>query len=233
LSRRAECTAGKSGATISHRSLRAPEHGDLGSVANSLTCTCNQASAGSNLQSVWIGSTFHESLSNSRPRSEREAEYEIFLRKSDAEFQKLDETSFGYFERLGRTEDRKGFAKALQHAGADIESPSSVLLIPHKESFEGRTGNRLAWTLGSFGMGITAWFALVLLRGLDDERAKRWLDPDRSARKDASKTMLALFIPSRQAYGLPILVSANTLVFVAMVMAGLGLVSFDADDLIR
>src|SRR4051812_37156532 len=43
----------------------------------------------------------------------------------------------------------------------------------------------------------------------------------------------ALLMPNNQWYALPVLLDINILVYVAMVISGLGVVSFDADDLLN
>ncbi len=182
---------------------------------------------------VWIGFKFHKGLSNSLPRSEREAEYAAFLRQSQSDVFDEDTRSFRYLERAGQNGDRKGFAAALRRAGADAQSQSPIILIPHNEPFEQRSGNRLAWTFGSYAIGAIAWLGLALLGAVDTEKMRRRLDRRRAGSAADEEGTLRFLIPSRRSYGLPILLDANILVFVSMVFAGLGFMSFATDDLIR
>lgn len=171
---------------------------------------------------VWIGGKFHESHRASLPRSEREARLAEFVRRSSAEFRQRGTKAFAYFARLGHNSDRKGFEAALHSFGLDADASSAIVLVPHVEPYEVRTGNSLRWTFISFGIAAVAWLIAVLLRPIDRGRQS----------KDAG-TMLAVLIPTRRSYGLPLLLNINILVFVAMVMAGLGFVSFERDDLLR
>jgi hypothetical protein len=120
---------------------------------------------------------FHKSLSNSLERFARETEYANFIRRSESALHDEDPRSFRYLERVGRNSDRKGFAAALRHAGVDIGSPYWIVLIPHLEPFEQRTGDRLAWTCGSLTIGAIAWLGLLLLRPFDEFKVQPWLDP--------------------------------------------------------
>jgi rhomboid protease GluP len=193
---------------------------------------CAQDGAAPGHRSVWIGLKFHKSLSNSLERSTKEIEYANFIRRSKSELHDVDPRSFRYLERVGRNADRRGFGAALRQAGVDIESPLTIVLIPHQEPFEQRSGDRLAWTFGSFAIGAVAWLGLVFLRPLDDSKVQRWLDPSRNTEDAVARGGLYFLVPNRRVYGLPILLDANILIFVAMVLAGLGFVSFDSQDLL-
>jgi membrane associated rhomboid family serine protease len=193
---------------------------------------CARGAAESEPRRVWIGLKFHKSLSDSLERFVKETEYANFIRRTESALANEDPKSFRFLERVGRNADRKGFAAALRHAGVDIESPSSIVLIPHNEPFEQRTGHRLAWTWGSLTIGAIVWLGLLLLCPLDEIKAQRWLDPSRTAKDANTLGGLHLLVPNRRTYGLPVLFDANILVFAAMVLAGLGFFSFDTKDLL-
>ena len=193
---------------------------------------CEQRDTGSRWRSIWIGQKFHESHSSSLSRSAAEARLAEFVRRSTAEFTHGDTKAFRYFERLGYNSGRKGFEEALRRVGIDVDASSSIVLIPHVEAYEDRTGNRLPWAFASFGIATVAWLVVVLLRPLDEERLKRWRDPG-EPRNEELDDVRAVLIPTRESYALPLLLDINILVFVAMVMSGLGIVAFDRDDLLR
>lgn len=194
---------------------------------------CAQGATEPGLRSVWIGLKFHKSLSNSLGQTEKKAEYATFLRRSESALREENPKSFLYLERLGRNSDRKGFAAALRRAGVDVQSPSSIVLIPHTEPFEERTGDRLGWTFGSFAIGTIGWLALVLLRPLDHAKLQHRFGTSPAAARANAQGALSFLVPRRRTYGLPILIDANIVVFVAMVLAGLGFASFDTEDLLR
>jgi membrane associated rhomboid family serine protease len=173
---------------------------------------------------LWIGEKLHESHDALLSAADREVKLAEFIRRSTAELAQRDPKAITYFARLGHNADRKGFAAALGRVGIDVDAESTVVLVPHWEAYENRSGNRLRWTFTSFGIAAVLWIVAVLLRSLDSSRLEKRGDTD---------SALAVLIPRRESYGLPLLVDANVLVFVAMVMSGLGIVSFDPDDLLR
>jgi rhomboid protease GluP len=193
---------------------------------------CAQGAAEPEPRRVWVVFKFHKSLRDSLERIAKETEYANFIRRTESALANEDPKSFRFLERVGRNADRKGFAAALRHAGVDIESPSSTVLIPHNEPFEQRTGDRLAWTWGSLTIGAIVWLGLLLLCPLDEIKAQRSLDPSRTAKVANTLGGLHLFVPNRRTYGLPVLLDANILIFAAMVLAGLGFFSFDTKDLL-
>jgi rhomboid protease GluP len=183
-------------------------------------------------QAVWIGIVSHTSFSSSLSRSEREAAYKAFLQRADTQFRQEDPQSYRFFERVGRNADAKGFGAALRHGLTPDAVTAAIVLVPHKEAFEQRTGNRLAWTFGSPAIGAFGWFVLVLLGPLDPEKVKRRLESGRGSNSVDKRGLLEFVVPRRGDYGLPILIDVNILVFVAMVLAGIGFGSFDTEDLI-
>ena len=193
---------------------------------------CLAKTTGAKNPTVWIGIKSRTSFRSSLSRSEREAAYKDFLQRADTEFQQEDPQSYRFFERVGRNADAKGFDAALRHALAPEAITAAIVLVPHKEAFEQRTGNRLAWTFGALAIGAFGWFVLVLLRPLDPEKLKQRLESGRDAGPEGRSEVLQLVIPRRGHYGLPLLIDVNILVFVAMVLAGVGFGSFDTDDLV-
>ena len=193
---------------------------------------CVRQSTGAKNPTVWIGIKSNTSFSSSLSRSEQEAAYKAFLQRADTQFQQEDPQSYRFFERVGRNADAKGFGAALRHALAPDAVTAAIVLVPHKEAFEQRTGNRLAWTFGAFAIGTIGWLVLILLRPLDPEKVAQRVEWGRGPGSKGKRELLEFLVPRRGNYGLPILIDVNILVFVAMVLAGAGFGSFDTDDLL-
>lgn len=181
---------------------------------------------------VWIGEEFHGSVGNRLSQDKKDAAYHEFLQSSRVTLDNRDLKSFTFFERLGRSSNRKDFVAALAHAGADRDGASSVILIPHSEGFEERTGDRLPWALGSFGIGMLVWLGITLAAELEPSKVSRWLDPEHAAKGPQGPSVLVFLVPQRHHYGLQVLLAVNVLVYVAMVLSGVGFASFDSDDLL-
>lgn len=183
--------------------------------------------------SVWLGYELHTSVSNHASADEKNEAYEALSQQVNRAVHEWDPETFNFFERIGRTSNRKDFAAALNRAGVDLEGPATILLIPHTESFEERTGNRLVMALVSFGIGAALWLVIALAASLDPTKAREWRSGTRNEGKwGALEDAFAFLVSHKDAWGLQVLLAVNILVFVAMVLSGLGVVSFDRDDLL-
>ena len=116
--------------------------------------------------------------------------------------------------------------------GVNIESPSSIVLVPHKEAFEQRAAGWLAWTLGSFVTGAILWLGVVLLSPLQQAKVAHWRDRSGADGNPYAVNARDFLVPNQRNYGLALLLDANVLVFTAMVLAGLGCASFDTQDFV-
>jgi rhomboid protease GluP len=188
--------------------------------------------------SVWIGLKARASFDNTFidpatmlrtpvDRASMETKYRAFLREVEVQFRGEDPHSYRFLERVGRNADGEGFAAALRHAGADRSLSSATILIPHKEAFEDRTGQRLQWIFGSYAIGAIAWLGIVLFSPLDRARFRRWRKPKAAI---SNIRQWSFLIPRRDTYGLPILLGLNILVFVVMLLTSTGAVSFDTSQ---
>jgi membrane associated rhomboid family serine protease len=186
---------------------------------------CAQDSKAAASGTVWLGYKF-----KTRPSSSAgTAEYDALIRDAERTIRNEVPEQYQYLERAQANPDRKHFEAAVQSGVAQTSSPT--ILIPHKEPFAQRTGNRLAWVIGSFAIGCSLWFVMLLFPSLDRGELRREGDPGAVAGSRSSAAWAFFFVPTRRMYGLPILIDVNIVVFLAMVVAGLGVESFRADDL--
>jgi hypothetical protein len=160
---------------------------------------CSNMLAIPGMRSVWIGLKAHTNFSNSLDQSDKEARYRAFLNQADTQFRGEDPNSYRFLERMGRNADGKGFAAALRRARAFTVSPSAVVLVPHREPFEQRTGMRLQWVFGSCAIGAIVWLGLALICPLDHARVRQWLEPGRGkGPAERVKSLRLLFATPRR-----------------------------------
>ncbi|HYM44366.1 MAG TPA: rhomboid family intramembrane serine protease [Steroidobacteraceae bacterium] len=181
--------------------------------------------------SIWIGYQLHKRVDTSLSPAEKDAAYRELWGEWLTTLNDRDPSAYPFFERLGRPPYRKDFAALLSRAGIDLEAPSTVLLIPHTERFSDRTGHQLQWMLASFGIGAALWLGIVLLVPLSPSKDRKWLTGEDEEDSERTRARALAFI--RGAYGLEVLVAVNVLVYMAMVFSGLGVASFDSDDLLK
>jgi rhomboid protease GluP len=181
--------------------------------------------------SIWIGYQLHKRVDSSLSPAEKDAAYRELWGEWLTTLNNQDPSAYPFFERLGRPPYRKDFAALLGRAGIDLEAPSTVLLVPHTERFADRTGHQLQWTFASFGIGAALWLGIALLVPLSPSKDRKWLKGEDEEASQRTRARALAFI--RGAYGLEVLVAVNVLVYVAMVFSGLGMASFDSDDLLK
>jgi rhomboid protease GluP len=174
---------------------------------------------------IWIGLKYEKSISNLLGEGEKQAAYRDFLNRSDASFRAENPAKYAYFAREGQNSDRRNFEKAFQERGINLPS-SQIILAPHIEPFEQRTGQRLQWIFYSAGIATVVWFVMVLVPPLVPSR------PSRHGKRRDQASPVNLLIPRREFYGVQVLLLLNVGVFLTMVLGGLGFISFQSDDLV-
>jgi rhomboid protease GluP len=191
---------------------------------------CSTSGESSAAHQVWLGFKYHYRMSNSASDAEKNSAYGSFVRQSLQQFNAEDPQRYKYLETLGRNSDRKRYEKTLDLA--EYRTTAPIILIPHLDSFGERTGNRLVWLLAALTIGPLIWLLMVMIPSLDQSRiasAAKRTDP---ARARPPSFVRVLLVPTRKVYGLPLLIDANIAVFLLMVLSGLGVMSFDPDDLL-
>jgi membrane associated rhomboid family serine protease len=176
---------------------------------------------------VWIAVAYHRTISNRLSNAEKQTQYAAFVRSSQTKFDAEGTRRYAYFERVRSGVDLREFKKAVAKKYPD-EQP--ILLMPAQQNFYARAGNTLEATFGLLVGGSLLWaFSLFFAR------VDRGAEHARIAEQEKEEGRLAqrfLFIPNRGNWGLPLLLDVNILVYLAMVFAGLGVASFQAEDLI-
>lgn len=177
----------------------------------------------------WLGKKYHDQISNRLSDQEKEDEYENFATRSQREFEETNFFQFIYLERVGNTDDGDEYNNALKKIG---HSPANDIVFEAKtEPFEARNGEKLPWIFISFGIGAFLFFIFLLFPKLDEKNLKNF----KKGKKDKNTGFilaLSFFIPRKDYFITPILIDLNVLIFIIMVFAGLGFVSFKADDLL-
>ena len=191
---------------------------------------CSNRGAYVHEERVWIGSHYHRNITNSMANSAKEEAFKSFVRESLDAFNAEDPEKYRFLENLGHNLDRKRFEKTLQEYA--YNQPAPVILIGHTEAFEERTGSRLKWALIAFPCLSVVWLGLVMIPALDRSAkgSESKQTPPGVSTLDSSWRNIVL--PRRVNYGLPILIDINVIMFIVMAMSGLGVVSFDRDDLL-
>jgi rhomboid protease GluP len=179
----------------------------------------------------WLGKEYNERISNRLSDQEKDAKYKIFAEQKQKEFEETDFKNFKYLEVLGNTEDHDEFKKAIEQSEI-VKGNQPVIFQAINEPFENRNGKKLEWTFGSLAIGLLAYFIFLLFPKFQERKLKKFKSG--KIEKDTDiKEMLDFFIPKEGFYITPILINLNLLVFIIMVIAGFGFLSFKGEDLLN
>jgi len=174
---------------------------------------------------VWLGYKFHDTVSNRIAEAERNAAIKAFGEQADRTLNAENFGRYQFFERAGNNADHRAYAKAVMKNGGKADP---IILIPREGAFADRADGWLRWALISAAGLWLAWLIAVLIPPLksSDEIAEPQPKPLNGP------GFAEILIPKRDHYGLPLLLDVNLLVYLAMMLAGLGVMSFPTDDLL-
>jgi membrane associated rhomboid family serine protease len=96
------------------------------------------------------------------------------------------------------------------------------------QPFGQRLGNGLEGIGFALGFGALGWLTLVLLAPLDRQR----LEAARNGGMPHPNPAMTILIPTASSYGLQALICLNLIVFLAMMVSGLGILQFRSEDLV-
>lgn len=179
----------------------------------------------------WLGKKYKKQVTSNRSDEENEQIFRQFISQSEREFDQTDFSNFQYLEVLGNTDDRDEFNKAIEQS-AEVKGVDPIVFEAHTAPFENRKGNNMEWVLASLCIGFLAYFILLIFPKFDEKRLTGFKNGKLEKDTDLQEA-LAFFIPKDGFFITPILIDLNILVFIAMVLAGFGMVTFNSADLLN
>lgn len=194
------------------------DRGDVSSITFYIAVPACDAPA------VWLGFKYRDTVSNRIDDAARKAKITAFARRTDASLDAEDFTRYAYFERAGNNADHRAFDKTVRKAGA---APGAVVLLPRKGAFAARADGWLLWALVSAAALGLAWLLAILLAPLRNETD----GAGPAAQPLPGPSFRDVLLPTRKDYGLALLLDVNVAVYLCMVFAGLGVMSFPTEDL--
>ena len=114
------------------------------------------------------------------------------------------------------------------------KSISPIVLKPVHEAYELRNGKKFGWIFKSFAIGGLIWLIMIIIPSFNESALKKFLSgkPESQKEKKEAKEMLQLLIPRNGFFVTPIVIELNILIFIIMVFAGLGFITFNGKDLL-
>lgn len=182
-------------------------------------------------QKYWLGKEYNERISNRLSDQEKDDKYKVFAEKCQKEFEETDFGKFTYLEVIGNTEDHDEYNNALKKSNQNTFA-DNIVFEAKTEPFKARNGKKLTWIFGSLGIGLFAFFIFLLFPKFQESKLEKFKSG--KIEKDTDfKEMLEFFIPKKGFFVTPIIINLNLLIYMAMVISGLGLVSFKGSDLLN
>lgn len=180
---------------------------------------------------AWLGVEYYDHISNRLEQKEKEEQYEAFAKESQRDFDTKDVNQFVYLDRVGNTDDGDGYKEAVKKSPKYNYNYTSVFL-PINEPFENRTGSAFGWIFGAFGIANGIWLIILLIPKFDEVELKRF-ETGKPSKDNEIKEFLDFIKPKEGFFITPVLIYLNTLIFLIMVFAGLGFMSFHGQDLLK
>lgn len=217
---------------IETKATRAGRHNEYLDVSVYIVCPLiNHTKGVAAHAGIWLGKSYRKQLSGLASNNELNSQINYFLKTSLDEYENTDLLKFTYLERLRTSNDLRGFETPLKRSALFSERKTNVILVPHHDSFDSRNGDKLAWAFGSFGIGAFVWFLLLWPAPVDHDELKRLASGKKTTKQEATP-FYDLLLPKPGTFITTILMDLNLLVFLGMVFAGMGVVSFASTDLL-
>ena len=195
------------------------------------TSTKSYIAANANTPKAWLCYQFSKSISNRLSDDVKETEFKAFDTLVNNEFREKNFDQFVYLDRIGMNNRSKAYTKAIRRRIGNIKNP--IILEAVDAPFEARNGDKLMWIFASSGIGAVVWFLMVLIPKMSTAELKKQNGKSSSSDWPGFRKAISIHSLAKSNFLITlIIIGLNLLVFVIMVFAGLGVISFDARDLL-
>lgn len=126
---------------------------------------------------AWLCIYYDTIISNNKDKRLNNAAEDGFYYSTYDKFKRTNFRKTVYFDRIGYTNKRNGYLKAIygkNFTGENIKG--TILLEPTFTAFKDRNGHYGAWAAGVFCIGMVLWFLIILLPEMDAEKLAQYMD---------------------------------------------------------
>ncbi len=178
----------------------------------------------------WLGVEYSEQISNSIRPELKDTAYRDFAKECQRKFDTSNFGKFIYLERVGNSDDKDDYLKAINQSSYFL-SKSEDVLIGINEPFENRIKGSFNGMVYSYFIGLLFWFLILLNPLIERKRVYEFQKGEYYVIEDVE--FLKWFIPNKETFVTPLLIDINIIVFLVMVFCGYGINSFQAEDLLN
>ena len=182
---------------------------------------------------AWLATVYKENISSRLQDAERTTAIRSFVATANRQYEAEDLTRQTYFSRAQKNADLRGLEAALAENPWYRKGASFTLLLRHTNDYASRCGSTFGWVFGSFGIGASVLFLLLLFVPIDASV------PRTVATRRRKQGLRGTFFgegnflwPRRGFVATPVFIDISLLVFAGMVLAGFGVVDVSARDLL-
>lgn len=179
----------------------------------------DSSSLPNSLPKYWYGVSFKEQISNKISTAEKEKRYDDFYQECLKKMNSYKYHEFEYLERLTNSEARDGFYNSIKTRISDESQTEFIILQPQHEPLNKRAGNKVAWTFGSFSIGLSIFLFSLIWPGYSKSEHRRQLQ-GKSKTEDDIVEMLKFLIPKGEHFATSVILDINILVFILMTIFG-------------
>ncbi|HNX65485.1 MAG TPA: rhomboid family intramembrane serine protease [Bacteroidales bacterium] len=179
---------------------------------------------------AWMCLEYEKQVSSLISEEERIKIFNQFVEQCKNEYIKRDFKDAKYFRRADKGEENNRFAESIS-TNKYYRHDSENFLIPVFEPFRERKGSLLLWILLSFVVAAAVLVVMILKTKPAEEALTEEPGTSNNSEED-QESILDLLTPGGNYLVTPIIALVNTVIFVAMVCAGLGFLSFKPEDLV-
>lgn len=179
---------------------------------------------------AWLAIKYNKTISNHLSISEKQGLYRQFVAQSNNDFLHKPLDKFVYLDRVANSKELRNYYAAIKSID-NVEGDQAAILTGVNGSFDKHNGTKLPWIFGSLGIGSVIFLVTLLFKPLknDEELTTNETDGHSSIWADVK----LYFLPREGFYITPLIIDLNLIVFIIMVFAGLGFVSFSGGDLLK
>ena len=181
---------------------------------------------------VWLGRVYNKTVNNSGTDEQKDGKYDDFRKTVVEDFNTRDFKDFVYLSRSPKSEDRDNFIKAINRSGRS-HPQNLTILTAETEPFDGRTGNQFMWIFIAFAIGTGIYGLIALFQDIDKEKLELFEEGKPTEVPDQEASGASFFIPTPKFFITPLLIDLNIVIYLAMVLCGLGFVAFSGEDLLK
>lgn len=183
------------------------------------------------IPSAWLGTEYTKTLSNRLSDVEKESTFKQFNNDTYQQFVNQDLNQFIYLDHIGNNDRSKGYLAAIKTSNTYSDT-NPIILEAQTTSFKARNGDEFQWIFKSFGIGAGIFLMMIIIPKLNSKELEKFTGERWRADLIAFYKPLTM-IKWRNSNITAVLIAVNILVFIIMVFAGLGFISFDAQDLFK